>query len=294
MFPAMIFIAGGIVASSASNPTVTTAAHKAVAADSSEYAAIFLGHTEPDDDSDFDVDGLKLRKVVENVQEFNPEAWADTALFHIRIKNDTDEIERLTHDDYVAVAKELGVETAAIKAVVDIEAGKEHSGFWKAGYPLINFDLSMFQQFARRRKISLTKAQKDYPVIFRAPDRRKYGSQQGAQYARLEAAGKINKALGVESAFWGMFQIGGFNWSKCGCDSIEQFVAMMSRSERDQLELFARFIESYNLVDAIRNHDWKTFSLRYNGPKALERGYHTRMEAAYRRHLAEEKRQGLL
>ncbi len=35
----------------------------------------------------------------------------------------------LTENDYREVAKELGVETAVIKAVVDVEAGTAHKGF---------------------------------------------------------------------------------------------------------------------------------------------------------------------
>ena len=49
---------------------------------------------------------------------------------------------RLTDDDYRRVAEELGVETATIKAVVEIEAGTAHKGFAAPGIPLINFDLS--------------------------------------------------------------------------------------------------------------------------------------------------------
>ena len=51
----------------------------------------------------------------------------------------------LTEEDYRQVAEELGVEVAAIKAVVDIEAGPQHKGFWQPGKPLINFDLSMYR-----------------------------------------------------------------------------------------------------------------------------------------------------
>ncbi len=39
-------------------------------------------------------------------------------------------ISRLTDDDYREVAERLGVEVAAIKAVVDIEAGRAHEGFF--------------------------------------------------------------------------------------------------------------------------------------------------------------------
>ena len=81
-----------------------------------------------------------------------------------------------------------------------------------------------------------------------------------------------------------MFQIGGFNWKKCGAESVEDFVSRMSRSERDQLELFAAFIRNNNgMLEAIRNKNWLRFALIYNGPKAKSRGYHTRLAKAYKR-----------
>ena len=82
----------------------------------------------------------------------------------------------LTEEDYRQVAEELGVEVAAIKAVVDIEAGPQHKGFWQPGKPLINFDLSMYRKFAPRRNVSLSKARKRAPEIFNRPNAKKYGS----------------------------------------------------------------------------------------------------------------------
>ncbi len=190
----------------------------------------------------------------------------------------------LTEDDYREVAEELGVEVAAIKAVVDIEAGASHEGFWDEGKPLINFDLSMYQKFAPRHGVNLAKAKKKAPEVFRRPDTRRHGSYQAAQQARLEAAKEIDEESALESTFWGMFQIGGFNWKKCGTSSVREFVDLMSRSERDQLELFAKFITNSGMVDAIRQKNWLAFALKYNGPKAKSRRYHTRLAAAYRKH----------
>lgn len=189
----------------------------------------------------------------------------------------------LTDDDYRAVAEELGVEVAAIKAVVDIETGNKHKGFYDTGKPIINFDLTMYRPAARRNGVDLAEAKRKSPEIFRGPNVAKYGSQQLAQQARLDAAIAIDEESALEGTFWGMFQIGGFNWKLCGTDSVQHFVALMSRSERDQLELFARFCEARNLVRFIKNKDWAGFSLRYNGPGYASKGYHTKMAAAYRK-----------
>lgn len=198
---------------------------------------------------------------------------------------------KLSEEDFREVAEELGVEVAAIKAVVDIEAGKAHEGFFEPGKPIINFDLSMYRKFAPRHGVSLAKAKKKAPEIFARPNRAKYGSYQAAQYARLDAAREIDEESALESAFWGMFQIGGFNWKLCGCESVGEFVKLMSRSERDQLELFGHLVSNCGMLEPLQKKQWLKFALKYNGPRAKARGYHKRMASSYARHKAAEKKQ---
>ena len=224
----------------------------------------------------FDADIVWQEPVVD------PSQFADSLLAAVEQPRFT----LLTDEDYKEVADELGIEVAAMKAVVEIEAGKSHKGFWAPGKPLINFDLTIYRKFAPRHNVSLSKAKKRSPEIFRRPDAARYGSYQAAQQARLDAAAAIDSLSAFESTFWGMFQIGGFNWRKCGVADVVEFVRLMSRSERDQLELFARFITNSGMVEYIRKRDWLRFALKYNGPKARSRGYHTRLAAAYRRHRA--------
>lgn len=190
---------------------------------------------------------------------------------------------RLTEDDFVEVAAEMDVEVAAIKAVVEIEAGKTHQGFWSEGKPLINFDLSMFRRFAARNGVALGKYRRSHSVVFARPNSARYGSQQAGQQARLDAARTIHDLSAIQGTFWGMFQIGGFNWKKCGADSPDEFVRLMSRSERDQLELFATFVRKSGLLPALQARNWSAFARGYNGPSFAARGYHTRMAAAYSR-----------
>ncbi len=195
-----------------------------------------------------------------------------------------DKYSRLTLADYEAVASELGVDVASLKAVVDIEAGKTHKGFYAPAQPIINFDLSMFKSLATKRKISLAKYQKSHAVVFAAPNVKRYGSRQAAQYARLHSAETINSDLAMEATFWGMFQIGGFNWRLCGCESVEDFVDRMSTSEREQLELFAAFVKASGLLPALKAHDWARFARGYNGASYARRGYHKRLASAYAYH----------
>ncbi len=195
----------------------------------------------------------------------------------------------LTMADYDDVAEELGVSVACIRAVVDIEAGVKNKGFNPDSTPLINFDLTMFRQAARRHNINLDKYKASHPVVFAPLNIKKYGTRQAAQYARLNSAMSIDTVCALESTFWGMFQIGGFNWKLCGCGSVREFVHRVSYSEREQLELFASFLESRNLVGYLRNREWSKFALRYNGPGYARRGYDRRMAAAYAKYSKQEE-----
>lgn len=190
-----------------------------------------------------------------------------------------DTIITLTERDFEEVAQKLGVEVAAIKAVVDIEAGKTHQGFVAPGKPLINFDLTMFRRFATRRGVNLSKYSKSHSIVFTSSK----GSQTRA-HRRLEAAKTINSNAAIEGTFWGMFQIGGFNWKKCGAENLNDFVSKMSRSERDQLDMFAEFITNAGLLKHLQQKNWAAFARGYNGPSYARRGYHTRMASAYARH----------
>ncbi|MBD5229714.1 MAG: N-acetylmuramidase family protein [Bacteroidales bacterium] len=221
------------------------------------------------------------------------EMWLDSAYFAcwhgLPDKDDPVRYDILTEDDYREVAESMNVEVAAIKAVVDIETGQKNCGFWQPGKAIINFDLSIYRSRAPRHGVNLNRAKKKHPVIFRSPDTKKYGSLQAAQYARLEAAMEIHRELALESCFWGMFQIGGFNWGKCGCCSVDEFCSLMNKSERAQLDLFASYCDNNDLTKYIRKKDWSSFSLRYNGPGYKRHHYHTKMAAAYKKYKKAEK-----
>ena len=191
---------------------------------------------------------------------------------------------RLTDEDYCRVAAELGIEPAVLHAVVDIEAGVEHRGFASPGVPVINFDRGSCTGMLKKRGVSL-KGHAGSAAL-RPVDTRRHGNYSRAQWARLDAAREIDSDAANMSTFWGMFQIGGFNWKICGCTSADDFVRRMSRSERDQLDLFAVFMRSTGLLKHLKANDWSACARGYNGNSYAARGYHTRLAAAYRRHLA--------
>ncbi len=187
----------------------------------------------------------------------------------------------LTEKDFEEFAAELGVEVAAIKAVVEIEAGRSHRGFWEEGNPVLNFDLTVYRNMAKRNNVNLSKYTKSHAVIFAKPNISRYGSQQAGQQARFDAAASIDSVSAINGTFWGMFQIGGFNWRKCGTSSPQEFYKLMCRSERDQLELFGEFITRTGLLPALKSKNWSAFARGYNGPSYAARGYHRKLANAY-------------
>lgn len=187
----------------------------------------------------------------------------------------------LTDADYRRVAEELGVETAAIKAVVRIEAGAACEGFWAPGVPVINFDRSMY---ARMKPTTNRKAPASETIPAGLT-----GSYARREWSQLIAARKVNIDKANMGTFWGMFQIGGFNWKVCGCKDVDEFVERMSYSEFEQLELFAIFIRNTGMLPSLRAKNWAAFARKYNGASYARRGYHTKMANAYARFKQEEQ-----
>ncbi|MCH5236103.1 MAG: N-acetylmuramidase family protein [Muribaculaceae bacterium] len=188
-----------------------------------------------------------------------------------------DESERyshLTERDFKLVAEELDVEVAAIKAVVEIEAGKAMKGFWAPGIPVINFDRSMYNKY-KNKALS-----KDGATGETVPEG--LSGYALKEWTELIKARKTNAQGANMGTFWGMFQIGGFNYKLCGCENVDEFVKRMAYSELEQLQLFAVFITNAGMVESLRKKDWATFARKYNGPSYAKRGYHTKMAKAYK------------
>ena len=187
-----------------------------------------------------------------------------------------DEKERylhLTEKDFQLVAEELDLEVAVIKAVVEIEAGKAMKGFWAPGIPVINFDRVMYNKY--RNRASSKEGAKGETI----PEG--LAGYAKKEWTELIEARKQNAQGANLGTFWGMFQIGGFNYRLCGCESVDEFVKRMAYSELEQLQLFAVFISNSGMVESLRKKDWATFARKYNGPSYARRGYHTKMAKAY-------------
>lgn len=188
----------------------------------------------------------------------------------------SDEETRYSHlsdEDFRLVAEEIGVEVAAMKAVVAIEAGAQMKGFWAPGVPVINFDRTMYAKYRNMVPSKAGAKGESVPAGLTGYAR--------SEWAQLINARKTNAQGANMGTFWGMFQIGGFNYKLCGCKSVDEFVRLMSYSELEQLELFAAFITNTGMVKDLRAKNWSAFARKYNGASYARRGYHTKMANAY-------------
>lgn len=188
----------------------------------------------------------------------------------------------LTENDFRKIAEELDVEVSAIKAIIEVEAGKSLSGLTSDGKPVVNYSAKTFLKKAAKKGVNLLKARKEHPKAFASPSR-----DMSENYIRLSEAMAVDTAAAVESTFWGMFQIGGFNYRKCGVETHSEFARRMGESEHEQLELFATFLRNCGMVEAIRQKNWRKFASMYNGPSYAKRGYHKKLADAYARYKKE-------
>ena len=179
--------------------------------------------------------------------------------------------------DYAAAAKALGVAVEVVKTVAAVEA--RQSGFiGDTDLPWILFE---GHHFHRRTGGQYSR---DYPQIsYPRWTKAHYRGGRG-EYDRLMEAievhsGSVEPAL--LSTSWGMFQIMGFNFDKCGYASVEDFVNDMGTGEPAHLRAFVAFIRACGLADELQGQDWEDFARQYNGPGYKRNAYHTKLAAEF-------------
>ena len=179
---------------------------------------------------------------------------------------------KLTEQNYMDAANELGCELAVIKTVTEVESAG--SGFIDEVRPKILFEAHIFSK--------LTNHAYDFShpkISSRRWNRRLYIGGK-AEYDRLEEAKKLDEAAALQSCSWGLFQIMGFNYKICGYNNVFDFVNDMYKSENEHLKAFIQFIKNNNLSKLLKYKNWREFSRRYNGPSGV-RFYLPRLTQAY-------------
>ena len=180
----------------------------------------------------------------------------------------------LSAADYQAAAQRLNVEVAAIRAVVQVEAGGR-TGFTPDGKPLILFEPHIFSRQTNRRFDASNPT-----LSYRNWKERPYPKTQAERWKQLSDAYALDPEAALASASWGMFQVMGFNHKLCGFDSASAFVADISQSHVRQMIAFEAFCRANNIVDELQRKDWEGFASVYNGTGQVDK-YGRWMREAY-------------
>ena len=177
------------------------------------------------------------------------------------------------------LARALGAEEAALKAVAEVEAAG--SGFAAIGdsvRPKILFEGHAFHRLTGGRFAAQAPG-----LSYAKWDRSKYSGSLAGEWQRLEAACALDRPAALQSASWGMFQIMGFNYAYCGCADVEAFVALQHAGADEQMACFARFVARPPFLTALKEKDWTSFAAAYNGPQHAKNQYAAKIAAAYAR-----------
>lgn len=106
----------------------------------------------------------------------------------------------------------------------------------------------------------------------------------GARYALLERAAKIDRKAAYESTSWGLGQVMGAHWKKLGYGSVDEMVNTAGTVD-GQIEIMARYIQKFGLVDELQTKGWQSFADQYNGPASRKNRYGEKIAAAYKNYV---------
>jgi hypothetical protein len=176
------------------------------------------------------------------------------------------------------IAEDLGVESAAFRAVIAVEAAG--SGFDKAGRPKALFERHHFWKHLKDEPELQEQAATEglaYPKWGEKP----YPKGSDAVYSEIERACAIDEEAALLSTSWGLGQIMGSNYKMAGCPSVQAMVEEATESEAGQLRQMASFIKAAGLVDELIAKNWAGFARGYNGPGYAKNQYDTKLAAAY-------------
>lgn len=191
----------------------------------------------------------------------------------------------LTQSDIANAALKLGVNTASLQAVNEVES--QGSGFFEDGRAKILFERHiMYRRLKAADYDADALATKNPKLVNTAP-----GGYRGGwpEYTRLKSAQTIDHDIALESCSWGQFQIMGYHWKNLGYSSVQSFVACMQKSEQAQLDAFVKFIQADPaLHKALKARKWAEFARIYNGPAYKNNMYDIKLVRAYDRYAENE------
>lgn len=206
-----------------------------------------------------------------------PKTWFELFISY-RLKNDNSR--DILDSDYDWAGKYLDCEPESLKAVVKVETGGR-DGFISPGKPIILFEGHIFWKQLKQRGIDPVKYSKSFPNIVYEKWTKKYYLGGAREYERFEQACSISESAAISSTSFGIFQIMGFNYKLCSCNTPEIFYSRMCESEFIQFTLGLEFIRNQKLNKYLAEKNWDSFAYKYNGPGYKENKYDTKLQKAY-------------
>lgn len=194
----------------------------------------------------------------------------------------------LSEQDLMDFSNQFNLELAVVKAVNEVESNGK--GFLIDGRPKILFEGHIFWRELEKRNINpnayINSITQD--ILFEKYTK-KYYVGGTAEYIRLEKARNLAQDkrfidAANSAASWGLFQIMGFNAVSIGYKSIDEFVEKMNKNEGEHLKAFGLFLEKNNLIGLLRNKNWASFALKYNGPAYKTNKYDEKLMKAYQKY----------
>jgi hypothetical protein len=189
-----------------------------------------------------------------------------------------------SEDQYKYMATQLGIEVAAIKAIVRQES--QGSPFLENGLPPILYErrhfyaLSVAKRSAAeakadgQKKESKGKHKKESPknpypnfpdLCF--PNGDDYGKSGLHQYEKLVRAAQLDFEIALQACSWGGFQILGEYYQSCGCSTVFEFANKFLSGTDGQMNIFIQFMKNLKpaAVEGLKKHNWEDVATAYNG-----------------------------
>lgn len=187
-----------------------------------------------------------------------------------------------TITEITGVARAFGYEPAALLAVADVESsGIAYALVEGQREPLIRFEGHYFdRRLSGQRRIKARLEGLSNPKPGRIPN----PQTQAGRWRLLKRAAAIDAVAAYESTSWGLGQVMGAHWEMLGFSSVDDLVQLARSGAAGQARLMASYIERAGLERALAKRDWRAFARAYNGPAYEKNGYHTKMQAAWRRY----------
>lgn len=193
-------------------------------------------------------------------------------------------MKKLTQTQIKDLAQTYGIEYAALRAVIEVEASG--SGFVENLPKILYEPHIMHRRLTAKRYITIrNRMMIEQPKLcYSKWGMHKYG-KVSEQHQRLAIASQYDRDTALESCSWGMGQVMGYHWKTLGYESLQAFINDMYESEAKQVEAMMKFIKVNGLLAHLKSKNWRAFAKGYNGAGYAKNAYDTKLAHAYHKYL---------